>query len=69
MNGEFNFLRTVAYPIAYFSCFFAIKALFFTAFNAKIYFDLKNLAKNTFPNDPDPNYLMISKDEIPILKY
>ena len=67
MKGENIFFKILASPIAYLSCFFKIKLLFFNAFNANNYFVRLNLARKTLPNEPDPTSLIISKEPIPIL--
>ena len=67
IKGDDNLFKESTYLIAYLSCFLIINALFFNAFKANNYLVFVSLAKNTLPNDPLPNYLIISNDEIPIL--
>lgn len=67
MKGEYSFFKIFTYPIAYLSCFFRISVLFFNAFSANISLVLLSLARYTFPNAPDPTYLITSNDAIPIL--
>lgn len=62
MKGLFACLRMFAYIIAYFNCLLTIRLFFLRALSAYCLPEAICFTRNTLPNAPDPNTLMMLKD-------